>query len=765
MKVMALLAAVAFSAIAQSPLRTQFFGPQINGGLSAIAADSSGNVFAALSSGYLAKVDPNFQTSFLASLPARISRLNAMALDSAGDVYLTGQTTATAIPPDPFEPNRIGCDPSTGCNSDAFVMRIDGKSGDRVWVTYLGGRLADAGTALAVAADGSVFVGGTTYSRDFPTTTDAWISGLPASPAGFVARLSSDGKTLLSSTYWNGAVQALALDASGAVYVTGQTSDPSPGTPGAYQTAPPYVNLMASSDGGTTWTDLAAPARVIWVEPDRQNAGRLYAGIVSGLAVSSDGGVSWSAVAGPFAGVPVTRVRVDPSDSGTIYAAAATDSVQVSAGVTSSIQAIWKTRDAGVTWSKLIALDSFDPGLWLDPNVPSTLYVTYGSNQGTMQSKDAGLSWSSLPTPRANGFAGDASTGEIYIGQSSGGALLHSSDAGAHWDSVNDPLRASYYASTPVLASRGTVMYRSAAFPVTVGGFSGQGMRLSHDHGAAWVTVPGVLATAGFVDPGTPAVLYATGGVAGLFASSDLGDTWRSLRAGMDNPNVAQVAVAADGTLYAVGTPQPAAFVAKLPPDLSPPYYFTVYGDTGGISPSAIAVDSLGRAVIAGSTAARSMPVTGGQTSLSGYTDAFVARFSANGTQLDFATFLGGSANDSGNALALSATDEIYVAGGTASTNFPVTPEAFQSQNVARTVAGFLAVLAPDGTLRYSTLLGGSTADAFAAVCLSAGNLYLGGVVGSPDFPGGGPPDGSAYQVAALVQIPLGSAVLPSPAH
>jgi hypothetical protein len=116
---------------------------------------------------------------------------------------------------------------------------------------------------------------------------------------------------------------------------------------------------------------------------------------------------------------------------------------------------------------------------------------------------------------------------------------------------------------------------------------------------------------------------------------------------------------------------------------------------------------------------------------------------------LSFSTFLGGSGVESATAIALDSFDNIYVAGTTSSSNFPVTAGGFQ-QTLADDVThcttsqectdAFVSKLSPDGTtLIYSTYLGGGGTDGIRGIAVdSSGNAYVTGFTGSLDFPGVG---------------------------
>ena len=105
---------------------------------------------------------------------------------------------------------------------------------------------------------------------------------------------------------------------------------------------------------------------------------------------------------------------------------------------------------------------------------------------------------------------------------------------------------------------------------------------------------------------------------------------------------------------------------------------------------------------------------------------------------LVYSTYLGGSAGDSGNALALDASGNTYIAGITNSTDFPVTNGAYQLKNkTGRDGTAFVTKLNPAGTaLVYSTYLGGSIYDYASGIAVdNTGNAFVTGYTQSSDFP------------------------------
>lgn len=169
----------------------------------------------------------------------------------------------------------------------------------------------------------------------------------------------------------------------------------------------------------------------------------------------------------------------------------------------------------------------------------------------------------------------------------------------------------------------------------------------------------------------------------------------------------------------------------------------------GSTQANAIAVDGAGNAYVAGYTTSSDFPTANPfqNTNKSGYT-AFVTKLNTTGTSLVYSTYLGGSAVDFANAIAVDNDGNAYVAGRAASIDFP-TASPFQS-TLQGEVAAFVTKLNPDGNaLLYSTYLGGSASStipgsseagagdtvANAIAVDSAGNAYVTGSTSSSNFP------------------------------
>ena len=170
-----------------------------------------------------------------------------------------------------------------------------------------------------------------------------------------------------------------------------------------------------------------------------------------------------------------------------------------------------------------------------------------------------------------------------------------------------------------------------------------------------------------------------------------------------------------------------------------------VYETQIGGNVASVAVNAAGETFLAGNAGFGFFSTPGAfQPNDAGGGDAFVMKLSSDGQSVLYATFLGGTGSDIIYKMALNASGNAYVVGTTTSTNFPVTPSAFQG--VARGGQcgngfpcndAFITVLNNDGSvLVYSSYLGGSVNDAAFSVAVDpTGAAYMTGITNWPDFP------------------------------
>ncbi|KAA0241416.1 MAG: hypothetical protein EDM70_18220 [Candidatus Brocadia sp. AMX2] len=135
---------------------------------------------------------------------------NSLAIDSGGNVYVTGDTWSSNFPT------------TRGTFRgavDVFISRLNSGLTSLLASTYLGGSGSDYGNSLAIDSGGNVYVTGYTRSSDFPTTVGAYDTLLGGGEDVFVSRFNSDFSLFLASTFIGGnstdSGYSLAIDSGG----------------------------------------------------------------------------------------------------------------------------------------------------------------------------------------------------------------------------------------------------------------------------------------------------------------------------------------------------------------------------------------------------------------------------------------------------------------------------------------------------------------------------------------------------------------------
>lgn len=174
----------------------------------------------------------------------------AIAIDSAGDAYVTGFSDSSNFPVTSGVFQTVNKTPSG--SSTAFVAKMNSTGTALVYATYLGGSTDDYANAIAVDSSGDAFIAGETESADFPSTTGAFQTSSGNGGTfftGFVTELNPSGTALVYSTFLGGTdgqfdsptgenARDIALDGNGDAFIVGYTASTDfPTTTGAFQTS------------------------------------------------------------------------------------------------------------------------------------------------------------------------------------------------------------------------------------------------------------------------------------------------------------------------------------------------------------------------------------------------------------------------------------------------------------------------------------------------------------------------------------------------
>ncbi len=186
-------------------------------------------------------IDPLLSSTFLGG--GSLDEGRAVAIDSSGDVYVTGITQS------PDYPATTGAYKASSPGGDAvFVSKLDSNLEALLASTFLGPGQVNA---ISIDSNGSVYITGITQSKDYPTTVGAFQTSIKGGSDVFISKLDGNLSTLLGSTFLGGSGNegdvsgsyhsyrgvAMIIDSAGTVCITGTTSSADyPATMGAYNT-------------------------------------------------------------------------------------------------------------------------------------------------------------------------------------------------------------------------------------------------------------------------------------------------------------------------------------------------------------------------------------------------------------------------------------------------------------------------------------------------------------------------------------------------
>ncbi len=498
------------------------------------------------------------------------------------------------------------------------------------------------------------------------------------------------------------------------------------------------VSLFKTTDGGRTWLELPPQQWLPSVAaPDPTTPGKVFAGSRDGVYRSLDGGQSWAptglAPSRMDGIVNVDRLLIDPADARILYASSRES------------KSLWKSSDGGDTWTP-IGEGAVTPvqALCLDPSSPDVLLAgTSGHDAVLQRSDDGGLTWQGSDA----GMSAESGVYSCAVSPHDpdlvfahpSRTIYKSEDGGRSWrpaspqlralalgevafdpfepnrvwagvSSVNDDSNDDDGFAAKISADGSLVLYS-----VVFGGSNDDvplDLAVRSDH---QLVVAGRTSSADFpvVEPLQPGfggagadsdafILQLDAAGESIVRSTYWGGTLDEFARGVavDSQNRVYLSGWTSSTDFPVTNPiqdklQGAAggddgFVARFDFDVGRVEYSTFIGGSGYEQIQGVAADDLGRAYIAGWTSSSDFPVTDrplipcvSDPAGSQY-NAFVARLSSSGDQVERSIVFGGEKDDDVAAMALRPPSTLVVTGRTESVDFVTGPRGYLGERSGR---------------------------------------------------------------------------------
>ena len=762
-----------------------------------------------------------------------------VALDSSGNIYLTGFTNAVDFPTINTSitgGTTLNQGVNAAVHSDAFATEINTSTG-LVYSTYLGGSASDFGNAIAVDSAGNAYVAGNTFSTDFPITSgNAFQITNPSSGAvveGFVTKLTvvSGNVTNPYSTYFGEAasgnplangtmLNGIAADGSGNAYVAGSAGSGFAVTSGSFAgtwdaiagridttlsgtasriwatylggSAADWANAIAITPGcvskcpayiagGTTSADFPTTSDTgAGQVPFQSTLGGVVDGFVAQLK-ATDGTPFYSTLLGGESYDEVRAIAVDPF--GTAQLTGVTESTSyptqsaTSGGLSASLKgpsgALFTSTNGGVTltavsgWSSTQGSIRSSSGLTFDTStVPATIYA--GSTTGLWVSTNGG---STFTQPSATGLSGaieslDFSPAGLFAGTTAG--LFLSTDSGATFSNLSG------IPGTLAVYNVGTI----AQFASTYTAATSNGFYVSDDSGTTFTKATGIpnktQVFASVIDANTCTMVGPP--TCTIYVGTDKGVYQGTVTSGSEalaviqtNLNYATVTgLAADAstlptTLYASTLGKAGVVVSTsgfssqtgATEYTTPQNAFAVALDTATSNPATVYAGASSQAltsVFASTNGGTSYSqqhsnIAGSITALQVLAgsppklfigefltqDAFITQLNGYGSQVLFSGYLGGTSADVGNGIATDSAGNSYAAGATFSTDFltSVSPTPYQTTlgaggpgfvNAFVTDVNLGALVPTPASLIFGSVLFGNTGLTSAALTVKLTN-------------------------------------------
>ena len=409
---------------------------------------------------------------------SRVEQPEALAVDSAGNSYITGNTVSIDFPTTPgaLDTEKINPD------NDVFVTKLNSTGTAIIYSTYFGGSNRESGNNLAIDSAGNAYVIGLTESADIPITPGAFRT----TPVGsdefdvFAFKLNPTGTALSYSTYLGPVVgDGIAVDSAGNAYLTGSANGDYPTTPGAFQTVPggssdAFVTKLNSTGTALIYsTLLGGPGFDIGTEIAVDSAGNAY------ITGSTEGGFPLTPGAfqtSPGGATDAFVAKLDAAGTALVYSTLLAGS-RIDIGVGIAVNTSGNAYVTGVSSSTNFPVT---PGAFqTDKAVDDDAFVTELSASG-----DA-LIYSTYLGGDGNDFGGDIALDTA--GNASVAGLTGSTD----FPITADAIQSDYGGRTDAFVTRLNATGTGLVFSSYLGGADGDNAR------AIWVDSAGSIYLAG----------------------------------------------------------------------------------------------------------------------------------------------------------------------------------------------------------------------------------------------------------------------------